>query len=74
MEEKIIKTDRTPEDKIPKRRREGMEASTIHIHQGCRGQFKKVTEKPVEAGNDPGAVYYLYECDKCGKKVLVGGK
>jgi hypothetical protein len=43
-------------------------------HNGCGGQFKLVTNEPVKAGRDPGSVYYLYICDKCGETKIVGGK
>lgn len=40
----------------------------------CGGQLKRITDKPVRAGNVPGAGYHIYQCQNCGKAIVVGGK
>ena len=53
-----------------KRKEEKMIQSVTHQ---CGGQLKLFSDEPIEAG-EPGLVYYLYICDKCGAIVPVGGK
>jgi len=43
-------------------------------HNGCGGKYQLITEKPVKAGSNPGSVYYVYICNRCGEIKIIGGK